>query len=87
MILPNKYTINEANEFISKMIEIIDLYGVITVADVYGIQKSDNPMLDISKISYKDNQYGWIETTLKPSLIGNYRRGYAVELNRPIPIV
>ena len=58
------------------MNEIIDRYGVVTVADLYD-------MADLSA-PYTSNKYGW--TSVRNVEIGRVRDGYVLKLSRAMPI-
>ena len=59
-----------------QMNEIIDRYGVVTVADLYD-------MADLSA-PYTSNKYGW--TSVRNVEIGRVRDGYVLKLSRAMPI-
>lgn len=86
MILPNRYTYVGASSFIFELDELMDMYGMITVPDVYDLQRLDNAALVLPAFTYEDNKYGWVSSTLKAKIIGNCERGYAIELGRPLPL-
>ena len=56
--------------------EIINKYGVVTVADMYDLSGLDNP--------YTGQKYGWVD--LKEAKIIRVRQGYELVLPEIIPI-
>jgi len=69
-------TMGEARDVLSRMDELIDTYGMVSVADLY----------DLVGISgnYTDNKYGW--TSLKTARITRVRDGYRIEMPRAMVI-
>ena len=69
-------TMGEARDVLSRMDELIDTYGMVSVADLY----------DLVGISgnYTDNKYGW--TNLKTARITRVRDGYRIEMPRAMVI-
>ena len=66
----------DANEVLAGMDEILDRYGVLSVAeykDLAGVQSS-----------YTDAKFGW--TSLNSASVLNCRDGYYIKLPRPYPI-
>ncbi len=59
-----------------QMNEIIDRYGVVTVADLYEMAELSAP--------YTSNKYGW--TSVRNADIGRVRDGYVLKLSRAMPI-
>lgn len=69
-------TRGEAEEVLSRMDELIETYGVATVADLYDlVGKSCN---------YTDNKYGW--TNIRNSEAVRVRDGYLLQLPKALPI-
>lgn len=63
----------EAEEVLERMDELIDKYGIASVADMYDLVGiTDN---------YTDNKYGW--TTLRSAEVVRVRDGYMIKLPRP----
>lgn len=69
-------TKGEAEEVLTRMDELIDMYGKVSVADLY----------DLVGIvgSYTDNKYGWVNIRNAESV--RVRDGYALKLPRALPI-
>lgn len=69
-------SLGSANEVLHNMMDIIDKYGYVTVAD----------MLDLSgkPCSYIDNRYGWVD--LRAASIVSTRDGYIIDLPIALPI-
>lgn len=74
-------TKREAQEVVKCMREMIDTYGVVTVADYYDLCGMHS--------SYTDEKYGWI--TLRPVKIEKSDRygfnEWTIELPKPLEIV
>lgn len=69
-------TRGEAEEVLSRMDELIDTYGVASVADLYDlIGKS---------CEYTDNKYGW--TNIRNAEPIRVRNGYMLKLPKALPI-
>ena len=69
-------TRGEAEEFLSRLDELIDTYGVVSVADLYDlIGKS---------CEYTDNKYGW--TNIRNAEPIRVRNGYMLKLPKALPI-
>ena len=69
-------TRGEAEDVLTRMDELIDTYGIVSVADMY----------DLVGISgnYTDNKYGWTNLrNAEPVLV---RDGYMLKLPKPGPI-
>ena len=66
----------EARDVLARMDELIDTYGMVSVADLY----------DLVGISgnYTDNKYGW--TNIKSARIVRVRDGYRIEMPRAMVI-
>ena len=66
----------EAEEVITKMDELIDTYGMVSVADLYDL---------VGKTSeYTDNKYGW--TNIRTAEVIRVRDGYMLKLPKVTPI-
>lgn len=73
IILDNR---GEAEDVLSRMEELIDVYGLVSVADLYdlvGIQGN-----------YTDNKYGW--TDIRNAQAVRVRDGYLLKLPRALPL-
>ena len=66
----------DAEAVLSQMNDLIDTYGMVSVADLY----------DLVGISgdYTDNKYGW--TNIRNAEVIRGRDGYAISLPKPLPI-
>ena len=66
----------EAEDVLSRMDELIDNYGIVSVADFY----------DLCGItgSYTDNKYGW--TDIRSAQVVRVRDGYKIKLPRALPL-
>lgn len=66
----------EAEEVLARMDELMDMYGLVRVADLY----------DLVGITgdYTDNKYGW--TNIRNAEVVRVREGYAIKMPRAIPI-
>ena len=69
-------TRGEAEDVLSRMDELIDTYGVVSVADLYDL-------VGIS-CNYTDNKYGW--TNLRNAEPVRVRDGYMLKLPKALPI-
>lgn len=70
-------TRGEAEEVLSRMDELIDTYGFVTVADLYDLVGLTG--------NYTDNKYGW--TSIRNAEAVRVRgEGYVLKLPRAIPI-
>lgn len=69
-------TKGEAEDVLSRMDEIIDMYGVVSVSDLY----------DLVGVSgnYTDNKYGW--TNIRNAKSVRVRDGYLLDLPKALPI-
>lgn len=67
----------EAEEVLCRMDELIEMYGIVSVADLYDlIGKSHN---------YTDNKYGW--TDIRSASVVRVRGGgYTIKLPRALPL-
>lgn len=66
----------DAEEARMQMLEIIDRYGFVTVADMYDMAQITAP--------YTSNKYGW--TNLRNAEVVRIRDGYIVKLPKALPI-
>lgn len=68
-------TRGEAEEVLNRMDDLIDAYGMVSVADLY----------DLVGISgnYTDNKYGW--TNLRNATVQRVRDGYLLKLPKALP--
>ena len=69
-------TRSEAEDVLARMDELIDTYGVVSVADMYDL-------VGIS-CNYTDNKYGW--TNLRNAEPVRVRDGYMLKLPKALPI-
>ena len=70
------YSEGEAEDVLSRMDELIDTYGVVSVADLYDL-------VGIS-CNYTDNKYGW--TNIRNVEPIRVRDGYMLKLPKAMPI-
>ena len=68
-------TRREAEEVLDRMQDLIDTYGMVSVADLYDL-------VGISGI-YTDNKYGW--THLRSADVQRVRDGYLLKLPKALP--
>lgn len=66
----------EADEVLERMDELMDTYGIVSVADYYDLVGET--------CAYTDNKYGW--TSLRTAEVVRVRDGYKISLPRPKPI-
>ena len=66
----------EAEAVLRQMCDLIDTYGVVTVADLYDLVGVTG--------DYTDNKYGW--TNLGTARIVRVRDGYLIDLPKALPI-
>jgi hypothetical protein len=66
----------EAEEVLSQLVDMVEDYGVASIADLYG-------MVGVST-SFTDNKYGW--DNLSSASISRVRDGYMLDLPKAIPI-
>lgn len=66
----------EAEEVLSRMCELINRYGIVSIGDYYDL-------LGVVG-SYTDHKYGW--TDLRSASIGRSGGGYVIQLPRSMPI-
>lgn len=73
IILDNR---GEAEDVLSRMDELIDTYGVVSVADFY----------DLVGIigNYTDNKYGWSD--IRNASVVRVREGYMIKLPKALPL-
>lgn len=66
----------EAEEVLTRMDELVDTYGVVSVADLY----------DLVGITcqYTDNNYGW--TNIHNARVVRIRDGYVIKMPKALPI-
>lgn len=69
-------TRGEAEDILSRMDELIDVYGLVSVADLY----------DLAGVSsnFTDNKYGW--TDIRKAEAIRVSDGYLIKLPRPLPL-
>ena len=70
-------TRQQAVEVLSRMDELIEAYGTVSIADMY-------ELLDLSVGSHTDQKYGW--TDLRNAAAIRVKDGYLLKLPRAIPI-
>lgn len=66
----------EAEEVLNKMDELLDVYGVVSVADLYDLVGING--------NYTDNKYGW--TNLRAASVQRIRDGYLLKLPKALPL-
>lgn len=69
-------TYGEAESVIDRMNEVIEMYGMVSVADFY-------ELVDV-KGNYTDNRYGW--TNLRSAEPVRVKDGYVIRLPRAVPL-
>lgn len=70
-------TRGEAEEVIARMDELIENYGVVSVADFYDL-------VGINDTNYTNNKYGWMNiTSAQPIRVSD---GYKIKLPKALPI-
>lgn len=69
----------EADTVRENMLEIIDQYGVVTVADLYDMTDLTAP--------YTATKYGWTDLSDENVHIVRVRDGYILKLPTPLPLV
>lgn len=67
----------DVEDLIDNMNQLIERYGVVTVADYYDL-------CGISKVTYKSSQYGWLNIDNAKSV--RIRAGYKISLPRPLKL-
>lgn len=74
IIVPTR---GEAEEVITRMDELIESYGVVSVADFYDL-------VGVNDTNYTNNKYGWTNiTSAQPVRVGD---GYKIKLPKALPI-
>ncbi|MGN1370915.1 MAG: hypothetical protein ACI4XM_01345 [Candidatus Coprovivens sp.] len=73
IILDNR---GEAEDVLARMDELIDTYGIVSVADLYDLVGITG--------NYTDNKYGW--TDIRSAQVVRVRDGYMIKLPRAIPL-
>ena len=68
-------TRREAEEVLDRMQDLIDTYGMVSVADLYDLVGING--------SYTDNKYGW--TNLRSADVQRVRDGYLLKLPKALP--
>jgi hypothetical protein len=68
-------TRREAEEVLDRMQDLIDTYGMVSVADLYDLVGING--------SYTDNKYGW--TRLRDADVQRVRDGYLLKLPKALP--
>lgn len=66
----------DAEAILENMLDILNNYGFVTVADLHDLTGLD--------CVYTDNNYGW--NNLNDACVIRVRNGYALKLSRPTPI-
>lgn len=66
----------EAEEVIDRMEDLLDAYGIVSVADLYDLVGITG--------NYTDNKYGW--TNLRNASVHRLRDGYLLKLPKALPI-
>lgn len=69
-------TRGEAEEVISRMDELVDTYGLVSVADLYDLVGVTG--------NYTDNKYGW--TDIRSASAIRVRDGYMIKLPKALPL-
>lgn len=73
IILDNR---GEAEEVLSRMDELIEVYGLVSIADLYDLVGING--------SYTDNKYGW--TDIRSAKVVRIRDGYLLKLPKALPL-
>ncbi len=73
IILDNR---GEAEDVLSRMDELIDTYGVVSVADFYDLVGITG--------NYTDNKYGWSD--IRNASVVRVRDGYMIKLPKALPL-
>lgn len=73
IIIPNR---GEAEEVLSRMDELVDTYGLVSVADFYDLVGITG--------NYTDNKYGW--TNIRNANVIRVADGYMIKLPRALPL-
>lgn len=66
----------EAEEVLARMDELMDTYGLVSVADLKDLVGIND--------NYTDNKYGW--TSIKSAEVVRVRDGYTIKMPRAVPI-
>lgn len=66
----------EAEDVLSRMDELIDQYGLVSVADLYDLVGING--------NYTDNKYGWFNT--RTASVVRVRDGYMIKLPKAVPL-
>lgn len=66
----------EAEEVLSRMDELVDKYGIVSVADMYDLAGLSCP--------YTYNDYGW--TSIRNADVVRTRNGYEIKMSKALPI-
>lgn len=66
----------EAEDVLSRMDELIDAYGLVSVADLYDLVGIPG--------NYTDNKYGW--TDIRSASVVRAREGYLIKLPKALPL-
>ena len=69
-------TRKDASDVLEKMLDTVDEYGFVTLADLYGLSNI--------AASVTDSKYGW--TNIKNCEVVNTEHGYIINLPKPFPI-
>lgn len=70
-------TRREAEEVVDSMNDMLDRYGIVSVADFYQLANVSS--------EYTDNDYGWTSIG-NPEIVRERDGGYVIKLRRPTPI-
>lgn len=73
IVLDNR---GEAEDVLSRMIEAVEEYGVVSVADLYDLVGMQH--------NFTDNKYGW--TSLRTASVERTRDGYWIKLPKAQPV-
>ena len=66
----------EAEDVLSRMDELIDQYGLVSVADLYDLVGING--------NYTDNKYGWFN--IRTASVVRVRDGYMIKLPKAVPL-
>lgn len=75
IVLDNR---GEAEEVLSRMDELVEVYGMVSVADLYDLVGITG--------NYTDNKYGWTAVTIKSARVERVRDGYLLKLPKALPL-
>lgn len=70
----------EAELVLDKMIELVDVYGVASVADLYDLAGISN------QSTYTDNKYGWSDLRTADIIRLMNGEGFMLKMPRPVPL-